>query len=159
MRVKNIVSRSRRFSILASPAGAGIAIICFFLPWVEVSCSAMTFRATGAQLGGMFWVVLALAVIILASFIVFRLIRQPSRFKQVSVVASALALTIMLYEFISAFARGGTDVNFGEIFTALRIGSWGEFLGFMLALAGPLLWDEKDLTAPKHPKEPEKVNA
>ena len=129
-----------KFSIFLTPAGAGIAIICFFLPWVRVSCGTITVEASGARIGGVLWLVLTAAVIILAAFIYLYLRRQRQlfRLKLISLISSATAIIIMLYKFISAFAGGGGIIKLSDIWPVIRIGAIGEFLGFVLAIGASI---------------------
>lgn len=130
----------KKFNIFLTPAGAGIAIICFFLPWVRVSCGTITVEASGARIGGVLWLVLTAAVVILAAFIYLYLRRRRELFrvKLIASISSATAIIIMLYKFISAFAGDGGSVRLSDIWPVIRFGAIGEFLGFIMAMGGSM---------------------
>jgi magnesium-transporting ATPase (P-type) len=135
----------KKYSIFFTPSGAGIAIICFFLPWVKVSCGAITIQASGARIGGPLWLVLVSAVLILGTFIYFYVWRRKNllKAKMITLTGAIAAVIIMLYKFIFAFAGGG-EVKFSEMGSVLRIGAFGEFFGFMLAIIGSIIMKEEN---------------
>jgi hypothetical protein len=128
----------KKIRIFLTPAGAGIAIICFFLPWVKVSCGTITVQASGARIGGIFWLVLIAAILILISFFVFWGRKELFRIKLVIPVAAAMAMIIMLYKFISTFGSGEVDIKSSDLFSVIRPGALGEFVGFIMAMLGSI---------------------
>jgi hypothetical protein len=53
--------------VFLTPAGAIIALICFFLPWVKVSYAGKVKNVSGAEVGGIFWLVLVSALAIIGA--------------------------------------------------------------------------------------------
>lgn len=126
----------RKLSPLATPAGAAIAAICFFLPWVEASCGPVTVRANGPRIGGIFWLVLAASIVILVAFPVFWKRRQWFWLQITTLAASAIGIIIILYKFFDVFSSGKVDLKLSDIGSILRIGSFGTVFGFILAAVG-----------------------
>jgi hypothetical protein len=126
----------RKLSPFATPVGAAIAAICFFLPWVEASCGPVTVRANGPGIGGVFWLVLAASIVILATFPIFWKRRQWFWLQITTLVASAIGVFIILYKFFDVFSSGKVDLKLTEIGSILRIGSFGTVFGFILAALG-----------------------
>lgn len=126
----------KKLSPFATPAGAAIAVICFFLPWVEASCGPVTVRANGPRIGGIFWLVLAAAIVILVTFPYFWKRRQWFWLKVVTLAASAAGVIIILYKFFDVFSSGKVSLKLTDIASILRIGSFGTILGFVLAALG-----------------------
>ncbi len=140
----------KKFSIFLTPAGAGIAIICFFLPWVKVSCGTVTVQATGAQLGGIFWTVFAAATIIVLSFFFFWKRRELIKARLVTLIGAVFSVALMIYKFVAAFGGNPSDINMSDIGGVLRIGAFGSFAGFLLSVLGTaFMVDEKELPAEK----------
>jgi hypothetical protein len=135
----------RKLSVFLTPAGAGIAIICFFLPWVKVSCGAVTVQASGARIGGTLWISFVLAILVLASFLLFFFWRRKEMFRHrcIALVASVAAFLIIIYRFLSAFAGGGNDIKLGEIASVLKIGAYGSAGGLIMAALGALFMPDR----------------
>jgi hypothetical protein len=138
MGLANNLKELKRYFPFLTPAGAGIAIICFFLPWVKVSCGTITVEASGARIGGIFWLVFATAIFILISFFYFRRRKDQVIGKLIALYGSALSLLVMFYKFISAFSDGSIDINMSNFGSVFRPGAFGEFLGFIMALVGSI---------------------
>lgn len=141
--IGHIIKDWKKHSIFLTPAGAGIAIICFFLPWVKVSCGTITVQASGARIGGIFWAVLAVSIIILVSFFFFWKRKELAIAKLVTLGGAVFSIIVILYKFLSAFGGKGTDINVSEIGGVLRIGAYGEFLGFIMAILGAIYMGEE----------------
>lgn len=115
-----------------TPAGAGIAIICFFLPWLRVSC-LRHFEFTGleiAQLKSVYWLVLAgeVAVVALWTLGKFRLLRRPALYVA---AAALLPLVVIFAPVIRGERNRGLDLE-------LRVGAYGTILGLSAALLGTI---------------------
>ncbi len=66
-----------------SPGGAGLVIICFFLPWVKFKCAAddASHNMSGFDLANhanMIWLVLIAAVFIIGVFFYYHFPTKPS---------------------------------------------------------------------------------
>jgi hypothetical protein len=129
----------RKHSIFLSPAGAGIAVICFFLPWIKASCGPITVEANGVRIGGIFWLVLAAAVLTLVLFAVFWKLRLMGIFKLASISCAAIALGTIIYKFVDAFAGNASKIDFSEIGSMLRIGAFGTLTGLAMIILGAVL--------------------
>jgi hypothetical protein len=130
------MSSFKKLSPFVTPAGAAIAVICFFLPWIEASCGPVTVRANGPGIGGIFWLVLVAAIVILVSFPYFWKRRQWFWLKVVTLAASAGGVIIVLYKFFDVFSSGKVNLKLTDIGSILRIGSFGTIFGFALAALG-----------------------
>ncbi len=122
-----------------SPSGAGIVAVCFFLPWVKFSCSGTTSYASGAKLGGGFWLVFAAAVIIIGAFFYFKSINQIQKSKPIILLSSIIGLCVIIYKYIS-FASG-TDTGFGritpdEVGLEIQFGGVLTLIGLIISLIG-----------------------
>ena len=127
---------------LVSPAGAGIALVCFFLPWGRFSCAGLHKSMSGAQLGGSFWSLfwVAFLLIVVGGVLVF--LRREILAQALVLLCSLYAL-IFLVEKSIAFSRGvGTPLGHihpQDVGISPRPGGIGTLLGFLLA-AGGSLW-------------------
>jgi hypothetical protein len=135
------MNKFRKLSPFATPAGAAIASICFFLPWVEASCGPVTVRATGARIGGIFWMVLVASLVILVAFPLFWKRRQWFLLKVITLAASAGAILIILYKFFDVFSSGKANLKMTDIGSILRIGSFGTVFGLLLAAWGAIYFE------------------
>ena len=139
----------RKHSIFLSPAGAGIAIICFFLPWIKASCGPITVEANGVRIGGIFWVVLGAAVLTLILFAIFWKRRQIGIFRPAAISCAAIALAAIIYKFIDTFAGNVFQIDFSQIGSMLRIGAFGTLVGLAMVILGaifhsPAITGDKD---------------
>ena len=121
------------------PAAALVGGICFFLPWAQFSCMGKTWRISGANLGGVLWLVPLIAALMAAAFIYFYKVKRPEKCRCVFVIGAVAALLIMGYEII----RLATSPKplYGLVKperVGLRIlpGGIGMVLGFLAALVG-----------------------
>ena len=129
--------------VIASPAGAILALICFFLPWAHISCAPIVNKTvSGAALGGVFWLVPALAGVILAVSAAPVVSKRSCALKRswpIIILAAVAALAVIAIQSLrlgsqTRFGMGADDVGFN-----LRWGSVGTVAGLLLALAGGLL--------------------
>jgi double zinc ribbon protein len=131
-----------------SPAGAAIAVICFFLPWVEVSCNSFGGRqiqsVSGGDIGGLLWIVFVAAVAIIVAVLVYRAQNQIHKARPIVILCSIAAFVVMFIQYIRfSNETSGQQTPFGRIrpedlgFSfSLQIGGIGTLLGFALALIG-----------------------
>ena len=78
-----------------SPAGAGLVLICFFLPWVRVSCAGKEMIISGHTLGGVFWLVLGAAALSLAAFFYFHKRQKPKNARPFLLAISPLSVILI----------------------------------------------------------------
>jgi hypothetical protein len=144
--------------ILLTPAGAGIALVCFFLPWVEFSCGEMRKSMSGAEIGGIFWVVFGAAALCLLAFYYFRNSDEVERARPIVILGSLVALGILIYKYFD-FKSGAQDglqglsqlsqmpnfqsspgeqMNIPDIGFNIKYGGIGTIVGFVLTLLGGL---------------------
>jgi hypothetical protein len=126
---------------LISPAGAILALVCFFLPWGRFSCAGYSRRLSGAQIGGMFWIVFAVAVAIPAIVAVGILLRQHRRARQIVAACSLVGLAVVLVrhiEFVRGHETGFGRLHARDVGVQLHLGGAGTVLGLLIALAGSI---------------------
>jgi hypothetical protein len=133
------MSTRQPIGIYLTPAGAVMAIVCFFLPWVRVSCAPGVRKSfSGAQLGGPFWLVLAAAVIVLAAFLFFHARRRLEWARPIILLASLAALAVIVIKSIEYAHGHPTPVGSIKPDPGLRtkFGGAGTLLGHALAIVG-----------------------
>ncbi len=160
---------NENMKIMLSPAGAGIAMICFFLPWVEFSCGELRQNMSGAEIGGIFWVVFAAAVLILLAYFYFRNSDELAKARPVVLLCSLTALAILSYKYLD-FKSGaqdgiaglnqlsqmagmqqfenGQEMQIPEVGIKIKIGGYGTIVGFVLALVGGFMLGGGDDSRP-----------
>ncbi len=57
--------------IFLTPAGAAIAFVSFFLPWIQISCLGRS-SYSGMDFGGIYWIVLLMSLAIFGAFFLLR---------------------------------------------------------------------------------------
>ncbi len=124
-----------------------IALICFFLPWVKVSCGRTTKSFSGPDIGGIFWLVLIAALTMVVAFFYFRYKNQPEKIKYVAVIGLIIAFLAMCIKYISVthglnsllFKAGTKVVGF-----KVQAGAIGALLGFVLVIIGAICMKTQD---------------
>lgn len=130
-----------------TPSGAGIAAICFFLPWVKLSCAEKTF--SGADIGGIFWIVFIAALTILGFFFFFKANKRIDMIKPAVVISAVVALGILIWKFFEL--QSGVKTDFGrvtakDIGMEIQFGAVGTVIGFIISYIGSLFTDSKPLS-------------
>ncbi len=115
--------------IFLSPAGGILATICFFLPWIKVDCFPQA--ASGADIGGIVWLVLISSLVIVGSFFFYRNLHRIEQSKKLITISSWSAFAILIIRYIS-FASS----DYGKIGFTLQYGVFGVIIGFIGALVG-----------------------
>ena len=127
---------------LVTPAGAGLALVCFFLPWGRFSCTALHKTVSGVGLGGSFWTVfLAILVLLVAGGAAVFLGRYS--------LARALVVICCVYSFSFLVVKArimaqGVHTPVGHIRppgigAQPHLGGVGFLLGLLLAAGGTSL--------------------
>jgi hypothetical protein len=127
--------------IFLTPAGALIALICFFLPWVKVSCGRTTRSFSGPDIGGIFWLVLLATLVMMAAFFYFRKKNQPDKSRYIAILGSIIALAAIYIKYFSvAYGQNSLLVKAGTkvVRFKVQIGAIGSILGFILILMGEI---------------------
>lgn len=152
--------------IWLTPAGAGIALICFFLPWIEFSCGGMKGTISGAEIGGVLWVVFVAALLSLLAFYYFRNYDELDRAKPVIILSALVALAIIIYRYfnyksgMNCFQGGagqlseipalkgflGDSTQIPEFGFKIEFGAYGTLIGFLISLIGSHFLDKQDLS-------------
>ncbi|MGB8658186.1 MAG: hypothetical protein WCE90_10455 [Candidatus Zixiibacteriota bacterium] len=125
--------------IFLTPAGAMVVLICFFLPWLKVSCARTTRSFSGPQIGGIIWLVFVAAIAIIVAFFYLRRRKQLEKTWFFAMTGSALAFAAIFIKYVtlvwgqmSVFVRAASrPINFH-----VHIGAIGTLLGFVLAMIG-----------------------
>jgi hypothetical protein len=133
--------QKQKFHELLSPAGAGIVLICFFLPWLRVSCGTKKMLLRGSDMGGALYIVLIAAILMLIAFAFFGFLGKAHKCRHVFLWASLVASGTIAYKYITValnpdipFYIPGKMIGF-----ELKIGAFGTILGLLLAGLGALL--------------------
>ena len=122
-----------------TPSGAILALICFFLPWVRLSCVGVERNYSGADEGGILWLVFAAALVILAAFYYFRSMDRLYQAKPFVIIGAAIALLVILIKYISftqGIDTGYGKINYSDLGLTLQFGGMATIIGYILALAG-----------------------
>lgn len=133
------MSARHPIGIYLTPAGAAMAIVCFFLPWARVSCAPGVRKSfSGAQLGGIFWLVLGAALVALAAFVFFHARRRLEWARPIIILASLAALAVIVIKSIEYAQGRPTPVGSVRPDPGLRtkFGGAGTLIGLALAIAG-----------------------
>lgn len=131
-----------------SPAGAGLAAICFFLPWFR-GCDE---DLSGAQIAynGEYevWLVLAYSLAIVIGFVVYEKRNELLKFKP---IAFALVLSSNLLIVIKMIEKKFYDIMEMDIL----YGSVGALVSALVSLGGLYYWKETNVPFIKEEMPPE----
>lgn len=113
-------------------------MMSFFLPWIRISCLGKSSYA-GYQFGGIFWIVFAMAALILIAYLALKQVNRLALLRSVVVCCVTIAAAVVVYGCFSVaggkkillFRLGPDDVHL-----RLHIGAYGTIVGFLLALYG-----------------------
>lgn len=140
--------------VFLSPAGAVIALICFFLPWVKFSCSGNEQTVSGSQIGGELWIVFTAAVVILGAFYLFRSQKQLDKARPVVILSSLAGLAVLLFKFLKFVTPQETEfgtITLKDIGSSIQFGAVGTVIGLIMALIGSsFLKTQDDLKITAH---------
>jgi putative flippase GtrA len=139
---RHLVFARRTPAAFITPAGAGIAIICFFLPWLRVSC-LRDFEFTGleiAHLKSVYWWVLVGEVAVVMLWTLGKLGRLRRSALYVA-AAAAVPLAIIFAPVIKGERTRGLDLE-------LQVGAYGTILGLIAALLGTISWSRGSVVTP-----------
>jgi multidrug transporter EmrE-like cation transporter len=130
---------------MISPAGAGLVAICFFLPWLKVSCGSKDVTLSGSGIGGAFWFILGLVVVALIAYFMFREKIRTMHLRSILLTCALGSAGIIVYKYFAVV--NDPDIPFyvpsSMIKFELRPGSIGVFLGLLMLSAGALLVGDK----------------
>lgn len=124
--------------IFLTPAGAAIAFVSFFLPWIQISCLGRS-SYSGMDFGGIYWIVLLTSGVIFGAFFLLRKLKRMDLLKFVTVAATMVAWGVIIYGCFSV--AGGKKILFirlgpDDVHLKIHLGGYGTFLGYALAVFG-----------------------
>jgi hypothetical protein len=124
--------------IFLTPAGAAIAFISFFLPWIQISCLGRS-SYSGMDFGGIYWIVLLMSVAILGAFFLFRKLKRLPLLKPVTIAATIIAWGVIIYGCVAI--AGGKRILFfrlgpDSVHLKIHMGGYGTLFGYLLAILG-----------------------
>lgn len=134
-----------------SPAGAVLALICFFMPWVKFSCGGVERSSSGADIGGALWLVPLAAGVVLVAFFVFRGQKRAHRAKPFVIGSALVALATMLVRYQNFMSEMKTQLGISrpeDIGLKIEFGAIGTVIGFALALIGAFTLSEEGTSIP-----------
>lgn len=141
-------SNSLSFLSWLSAGGSIIVLICFFLPWVEYSCSNVHYAKSGAEIGGIFWIIFLLSVLSLILFFTLKSVKNIKVAIPVFIVSSVISLIILIFKIADFY--NGYDAGYGmgkirpsDIGFTLREGIYGTFIGLVITLIGAFFLKEE----------------
>lgn len=123
---------SKRF---LTPGGAGLAAICFFLPWIRACGQDFSGSQIASKGSAELWLILIAAIAILGSFFVFDGQNNLRKIKPVVIAGAIVSLLIILIK-IAQLQKQGSGMF------EIQFGLYGTCLGFISSLFGiPFLED------------------
>jgi hypothetical protein len=122
-------------------------VICFFLPWAHFSCTGVRIHISGAGLGGILWLIPAMALAIIAAFYAFHQKGKIREARLVILAAAGLALFALMWKIVAII--NAPKPVFGlikpeHVGFRLGVGGFGTLAGWVLTLIGIPLKPEKD---------------
>lgn len=136
-------NNSSRSSLLAwlSPAGSVIILVCFFLPWLEVSCSGKKIIGSGlyfAQKAAPLWLIPAFAVLVLLLFIWYWKGLSLTWFKILLMTLAALGILMLVFTYIAIEQKLSGFVVRKITSHEIKSGLIGTAIGFVLIILSAL---------------------
>ena len=124
-----------------SPAGATLILICFFLPWLEVSCSGKKIIGSGltfAQKAAPLWLIPAFAILVLLLSVWYWKGLSLNWFKILSVILAVLGILMLIFTYISIEQKLSGFVVKRITSHQIKSGIIGTAIGFLLVIASAL---------------------
>lgn len=114
---------------LITPGGAGLAVVCFFLPWVRACGQDLSGAQIASNGSHELWLILVAAIVIIGGFFIFDRQNNFKKMKPIVLVCAILSLLIMLLKLIQIKKEGGNIIE-------IQYGSVGTVIGFIASLFG-----------------------
>lgn len=138
-----------------SPSGALLAVVCFFMPWIKISCMDKTQYFSGAELARdhgqhIFWLLLACAIVMLLVFAVGFYKRRLDLAKPIVLVCAVSGLVILLFKYLDSGKGIKTDMGVirpEDLGLSVSFGMVGTAIGFVVALVGTFFL-KREMDAP-----------
>lgn len=121
-----------------TPAGGALIAICFFLPWVKMSCMG-TATYSGFDCGGVYWTLFGAGIVVFGAFFLLRHLKRLDLLPTIVSASSVVSAAVIIYGVLSIaggkrvllFRVGPDDVNL-----RLQIGAYGTLVGYLLTWVG-----------------------
>jgi ribosomal protein S27AE len=124
------------------PTGAIIAIICFFLPWLRISCDSYVVSKTGADLAdwdGTFWLILLAALAILGSYFYYYSQKRIEKCKTPTVISFVVVILVAILKMAAGIETPWGNLKMGDIKGVTpEIGIFGVIIGFLVSFVSAL---------------------
>ncbi len=137
----NTNSNRNSLAVWLSPTGAIIILVCFFLPWLEVSCSGkkiigsgLTFALKAAPL----WLIPAFAILVLLLFIWYWKGLSLTWFKIFLMSLALLGILMLVFTYISIEQKLSAFVVKRITSHQIKGGLIGTWIGFVLVILSAL---------------------
>lgn len=121
-----------------TPVGGALIAVCFFLPWIKISCLG-TNTYSGAEFGGVYWILFGTGILIVAAHAFLRLLKRPELMAKFVAFASIISAAVIIYGVLTIaggkrilLVRVGPD----DVNLRLQVGAYGTLLGYALAWIG-----------------------
>ncbi len=132
--------------------GGAITGICFFMPWLKISCMGTPQTLTGpdlAKISALFWVILGAATITIGAIHMYRQQGRLSKAAPVIQISSVAGMLTLAYEYFRY--QGGVNTGFGrvtlqEMGFSIEFGAIGATIGLLIAAAGTRSMYDEDTT-------------
>lgn len=124
--------------LFLTPAGAALIAVCFFLPWIKISCMG-TASYSGFDCGGVYWVLFIAGIEMFAAYFLLRRLKRINLLPTIVSASSVVSAAVIIYGVLTMASGkrillirvGPDDVNL-----RLQIGAYGTLLGYSMAWAG-----------------------
>ena len=134
-----LTEKVKKSRVFISPAGALIALICFFLPWGKVACQGVevgTYSASDRELGGVLWLAFVCTLGILGAFIYFFNRGETVRSKLFCIIGALVALIFIIVRYIQ-LTNDPYYKDFQDyIDITVMYGAYGTVVGFLMVIGG-----------------------
>jgi hypothetical protein len=135
-------------SLWLSPAGGALALLCFFLPWLEVSCGGMRQELSGVMLAkaeGVLYLIplVAVGIVVVGLLMLLGSGGVKGNAKPIVIILAGIGLTVMVIEYARfQFDRPNDPLGLTpaayQAFN-IKFGAIGTLLGFVVAGIGALV--------------------
>jgi uncharacterized membrane protein len=125
-----------------SPAGAALAVICFFLPWMKVSQCGISQTVSGSGIAvadNSFWLFPLMGIISITAYFACKNRKQLWRARPFIYGSSGFALFLLFYKYYSIPSAPefmGQRITAADLGITVGIGIYGTIIGFISAIIG-----------------------
>ena len=153
-KTKNQSARPSSITGFISPSAAVLALIFFFLPWVEFDEGFMRRVLNGVELAEhnrLLYLVPLAALVCLGSSFITKALRNRQKSKSLIISSSLVAMAALIYQYVELIRNTGGRSSRHVIVVeqlSLQYGSYATFLAFLGALIGAFSLTSPLTTAP-----------